>query len=147
MQILWRVLLLAALHFGALVCFPDYTAFAPITVFIIFLISCAAMVAATSLMSLTGLGRYFFMNRLFEIIMLVAVAAVLLIFTPQLNGTRPFDRVMAGNYPTKRDIDRGLAKFGLKSVNEVQSKINSAAGKIGDGLNDAKSVIVKEANQ
>ncbi|MDR0734294.1 MAG: hypothetical protein LBG16_00985, partial [Elusimicrobiota bacterium] len=145
MQILWRVLLLAALHFGALVCFPDYTAFAPVTVFIIFLISCAAMVAATSLMSLTGLGRYFFMNRLFEVIMIAVVAAILLIFTPQLNGTRPFDRVTAGRYPTKHDIDRGLAKFGLKSVNEVQSKINSAADKIGDGLNDAKSVIVKEA--
>jgi hypothetical protein len=76
--------------------------------------------------------------------MLAIVAVILLMFTPQANGTRPFDRVMNGNYPTKDDIDEGLAKFGLKNVDAISGDINSAARKIDDGLQDAKSIIVKE---
>jgi hypothetical protein len=143
-RILWRAVLLAAVHFGVLLCFPDYTAFAPATVFIIFLVCVAAMLAETSLMSLIGLGRYFFMNLVFDVIMVAAAALILLIFTPQNNGVRPFDRVMKGHYPTKQDINRGLAQFGLKSVDEVKTGMDSAARKINDGLSDAKSVVAKE---
>jgi hypothetical protein len=147
MKVFWRTALLAALHFGVLVCFPDYTAFAPVTVFIIFLISPAAMVAATTLMSLIGLGRYFFMNILFDIAMVAIVAFILLIFTPQANGVKPFDRIRNGNYPTKHDINRGLAKFGLKDIENIKSNLDSAANKIGDGLKDAKAVVAKEISE
>jgi len=146
MRIAWRILLLALLHFGVLVAYPEYTEFAPITVFIIFLVSCAAMVAATGLMSLLGLNRYFFMNRLFDAVMIIIVGLVLLIFTPQTSGVRPYDKVMKGQYPTKNDINRGLAKFGIKGVDEVKSGLNTAAGKIGEGLNEAKTVVAKQAN-
>jgi len=147
MRIAWRIFLLAALHFGVLVAYPEYTAFAPITVFIIFLISCAAVIAATTLMSIVGLGKYVVMNFIFDVVMVIIVGALLLMFTPQASGVRPFDRVVKGQYPTKSDIDRGLAKFGLKSVDHIKSGLDSAAGKIGDGLSDAKNVVVKEIRE
>ena len=144
MTMLWRVMLLAALSFGVLIAFPDYTTFAPVTVFIIFLFSCGAMVAATTLMAMTRLNKYFIMNRVFEIIMLIIAAIVLLIFTPQTGGVRPWDKVKQGRYPTESDINRGLSKFGLKDVKHVQSTVGGVARKVGEGLEDAKAVVVKE---
>jgi uncharacterized membrane protein len=145
MRILWRVLLLAALHFGVLVCFPDYTDFAPVTVFIIFLLSTAGMIAATSLMSMMGLSGYFFMNTIFDVIMVIIVGVILLIFTPQVGGVRPFDRVMNGQYPTRNQIDRGLKRFGLGGIDkEIQKTVDSAAKDIKHGFGEVKSVVVKE---
>ena len=147
MTILWRVFLLIVLHVGVLIAFPDFTEYAPITVFILFLLSCGGMVAITSLISIMGMGRYFIMNRAADIIIVLLSGAILLLFTPQTSGVSPWDRVMKGQYPTQHDIDRGLAKFGIKEVKQVQSGVNSAVGKIGSGLQDAKSVVINEPNR
>ena len=147
MTIVWRVFLLVVLHVGVLIAFPDYTEFAPITVFILFLLSCGGMVAITSLMSIMGMGRYFVMNRVADIVIVVISGAILLLFTPQLGGVRPWDRVMKGQYPTQSDIDRGLAKFGIKEVKHVQNKLGAAADKVGSGLQDAKSIVVNEPDR
>ena len=147
MTIVWRLMLLAALHLGVLICFPDYSSFAPVTVFILFLLSCGGMVAATSMMTAIGLHKYFFMNRMMEFIMLVIVAIILLIFTPQIGGVRPWDKIMKGQYPSRHDIDRGLARFGFKDIKHIQSGVATAADKVGGSLQDAKAVVIKEAGR
>lgn len=147
MRIFWRLVLLAALHFGVLVCYPDYTAFAPVTVFIVFLLCGAGVIALSGLLSMMGLNKSVAMNFLFDIVMIVVAAVILLVYTPQMSSVRPFDRVAKGQYPTQNDIDRGLAKFGLGSVKQISNHASSAAGKIGDGLQDAATVVHRQIDE
>ncbi|MDR0953541.1 MAG: hypothetical protein LBM71_05140 [Elusimicrobiota bacterium] len=138
MQVLWRVILLAILHFGVLICFPNYTNFAPITVFIIFLLCSAGAIAISSLLSIFGV-RGFLINRIVDMFILLGAALILLTFTPQSDGVTPFDKVMNGRYPTQHDIDKGLAKMGLGSVEEIKQEVS---GKV-DTLNQNAQAIIK----
>lgn len=145
MLIIWRGLLLAVLHLAVLVCFPDYTPFAPVTVFIVFLISMAVVIAATGLFSAMGANKSFAGNRFMEVVFLIIVAIILLMAVPQKDNTSPFDKVKNGRYPTKSDINRGLAKFGIKGLDkDVQKALDSTANSFNYGLNEAKSVVNKQ---
>jgi len=149
MLILWRTLLLVALHLGVLVAFPNYTEFAPITVFVMFLLSMGGMVALSSALNMMGMSRSFFMNRIVEILYLLAVAIILLMVTPQGgDGRSPWDRVSAGHYPTERDVRTGLARFGLDFGGEdAQKKVGAAVNTINKNLKDAKNTVAKEVKE
>lgn len=144
MLILWRAILLALLHVAVLICFPYYPEYAILTVAIIYIVSVAVMAGITVLLTLLWVGRFWFFNRILDIVMLVLVGIILLFLMPQTNGSVPFDSVSKGQYPTRAEIETGMHKLGIGTPKELKKELEGTVQDVNRGIGAVHEIIRKE---
>lgn len=144
MLILWRMILLALLSLGVLICYPYYQSFGLITVFLVFMTAVAAMIVMTWLTYILYMANSKMFNVLFDIVMVVAMIIFLLLFIPQEGTVRPLENLQKGIYPTQEDIRHGLLKLGLGEQSDaLKQEIKDTAEDLRQGVNKIEKIIQK----
>lgn len=143
MLIIWRFILLTIIFLAALICFPDYPQTAPITVFIMFIISFVAVLVLTFFSSILFLGRSHVFNCIFDLAMILVVGYFLLSIMPQTDGVSPYDKVKNGKYPTESQIKKGLKKLDF-TTEGLEEDIKKTSKELNKGIGEIQKVITKE---
>ena len=143
MLIIWRFILLTIIFLAALICFPYYPQTAPITVFIMFIISFVAVLVLTFFSSIFFLGRSHVFNCIFDLAMILVVGYFLLNIMPQTDGVSPYDKVKNGKYPTESQIKKGLKKLDF-TTEGLEEDIKKTSKELNKGIGEIQKVITKE---
>lgn len=145
MAIIWRTLLLLALHSGVLILFPNYPSYAPLAVLVLFAACFIAMLMLSAVFSILWLSRSAAFRALFDFILVVAVSVMLLLLTPQSNGESPADKLMRGKYPTVTDVQTGWSSFKLLfSKDKLQKDVAPAFNEFNRGVKVLKDAVEKD---
>ncbi len=143
MLIIWRFILLTIIFLAALICFPDYPQTAPITIFIMFIISFVAVLVLTFFSSVLLLSRSAAFNCVFDLATILVVGYFLLNIMPQTDGVSPYDKVRSGKYPTESQIKRGLKKLDF-TTEGLGEDIKRTGEDLNKGIGEIQKVITKE---
>ena len=147
MVILRRAILLALVCVAVPVCFPDYPNTAAPVIFGLYIALLLGIVFLSAILSVLPFARSNAANTFFDIVFMVIAAIILMMFIPQTDGTKAWDKVKAGNYPTKPQIYRGLSKIGIGSPNEWKEEFKDNMNTAQQGIKKVEKVVVKENRQ
>lgn len=145
MRLLRRLILVFLVFAAMFICYSEFSHYGLIYIAFLFLLCMAAAVL------LTGLAKLFFDNSKFfnfflDLFIFVVLVWFLLMSWPLQKGKRPLDLVLSGQYPTMRDMDKGLAKLGLAGTREIKEELNKTVGEINKNLTETKDAIKKGAD-
>ena len=144
MLILWRAILITVCCFAVLICYPAYAENA-LTIMLTWAgMAFIIVTILTILFKALLIGKIPFFNTLFDIVFVIAFLYVLLLIFPQIDGKSPISKLKKGQYPTMQEIDKGLAKLGLKTNKETAQELQQGINQISNNVNEVKTLILKE---
>ncbi len=146
MLILWRTLLIILCCFAALICYPNYTSGAIAVTITWAVIAFFIMIGLTVASRAILIGKSHIFNTVFDILFIIAFLYILLNILPLKGGKTPYTYLKRGIYPTMKDIDTGLAKFGIVDQKNAFTQIKEDINEIGNNLNEVKTMIIQEHN-
>ena len=139
--------MLLALHIGVLILFPYYPPSAPLSVFVIFVVSSVFVIGMSALFSLLWLSKSIIFSSLFDLAIVIGVSILLLVVTPQSNDVSPADKLLNGNFPTKATAEVGWYNFvQLFSKDTLGQKIAPTMEEMSKGINVLKKAVKEERN-
>lgn len=144
MLILWRGILIILCCFAVLICYPDYTDNALKIMITWAGLSFLAVTILTIVSKILLIGRIHFVNTLLDIAIVIAFLYILLNIFPQIDGKSPYLRLKKGIYPKTEDIDKGLAKLGLRTSKETIQDVKESVEEVSNNVNEVKNLILKE---
>ncbi|MDD2773824.1 MAG: hypothetical protein PHP45_09045 [Elusimicrobiales bacterium] len=107
-----RLLLLLLLHLAFFVCFPDTGPFGLVYGWGSFALWC--LVVVLTLVPLEMIGSVFpGVFLLCDLVVLCGAGWLLAATMPQADRIAPYEKIQSGRYPTRADIRKGLAAFGV----------------------------------
>ena len=79
-----------------------------------------------------------------DIVFMIIAAIIVMMFMPQYDGVRPWQKIKQGRYPTKAQIYKGLSQIGIGSPKEWQDDFKDSMNTAKQGIQKAERVVVKE---
>ena len=144
MIILRRAILLALVCVAVPVCFPDFPFSAGPIIFGLYIVILLGIVFISAVLSVLPFSKSKIINALMDILFMIIAAIILMMFIPQLDGVRPWQKIKQGRYPTKAQIYKGLSKIGIGSPKEWQEDFKSNVNTAKGGIKKVEKVVVKE---
>lgn len=147
MVILRRAILLALVCVAVPVCFPDFPFSAGPVIFGLYIAILLGIVFVSAVLSVLPFSKSKIINAFLDILFMVIAAIIIMMFLPQNDGVKPWQKVQQGRYPTKAQIYRGLSKIGIGSPKEWQEDFRDNMSTAQKGLKKVERVVVKENRQ
>ena len=148
MIVLRRAILLALVCLAVPVCFPDFSTSigAPI-IFGLYIVILLGIVFISAILSVLPFSRSKIVNAFLDIVFMIIAAIILMMFLPQNDGIKPWQKIQQGKYPTKAQIYRGLSKVGIGTPQEWKEEFKDNVNTAQKGIKKVEQVIVKENKQ
>lgn len=144
MVILRRAILLALVCVAVPVCFPDFPFSAGPIIFGLYLVILLGIVFVSAVLSVLPFSKSKIINAFMDIVFMIIAAIIVMMFMPQYDGVRPWQKIKQGRYPTKAQIYRGLSQIGIGSPKEWQNDFKDSMNTAKQGIQKAEKVVVKE---
>ena len=147
MVILRRAILLALVCVAVPVCFPDFPFSAGPVIFGLYIVILLGIVFVSAVLSVLPFSKSKIINAFMDIVFMIIAAIILMMFMPQYDGVKPWQKIKQGKYPTKAQIYKGLSQIGIGTPKDWQEDFKDNVGTIKKGVKKAESVVVKENKQ
>lgn len=148
MIVLRRAILLALVCLAVPVCFPDFlTSIGAPIIFGLYIVILLGIVFASAILSVLPFSRSKIVNAFIDIVFMVIAAIILMMFLPQNDGIKPWQKIQQGKYPTKAQIYRGLSKVGIGTPQDWKEEFKDNVNTAQKGIKKVEQVIVKENKQ
>lgn len=147
MTILRRAILLALVCIAIPVCFPDCPFSAGPVIFGLYVAILLGIVFISAIVSVLPFAKSRIVNAFLDIVFMVIAAIIIMMFMPQTDGVKPWQKVKQGRYPTKAQIYRGLSKMGIGSPQEWKEDFKDNMNTAKKGIQKVEKVVVKENKQ
>ena len=144
MLILWRTILIILCCLATLICYHDYSNGAIAVTITWAVIAFFIMIGLTVASRAILIGKSHIFNTIFDILFIIAFLYILLNIFPLKGGKTPYTYIKKGIYPTMKDIDAGLAKFGIANQKDAFTQIKEDISQIGNDLNEVKTLVLQE---
>lgn len=144
MVILRRAILLALVCVAVPVCFPDFPFSAGPVIFGLYIAILLGIVFVSAILSVLPFSKSKIINAFLDLLFMVLAAIIIMMFLPQNDGVKPWQKIQQGKYPTKAQIYRGLSKIGIGSPKEWQEDFKDNMSTAQKGLKKVERVVVKE---
>ena len=147
MVILRRAILLALVCVAVPVCFPDFPFAAGPMIFGLYIAIMLGIVFISAVLSVLPFSKSKIINAFLDIVFMVIAAIIIMMFMPQNDGVKPWQKIKQGKYPTKPQIYRGLSKIGIGSPKDWQEDFKDNMNTAKTGIKKVEKVVVKENRQ
>lgn len=94
-----------------LIFFPQYTFTVWMFVAIVLAVAIGVLMVVSTILAITGLDRFSIVNTLFTLVLLTGTTYAILYYMPLEEGTHPIERLEAGVFPTREDIEMGMKRL------------------------------------
>ena len=147
MVILRRAILLALVCVAVPVCFPDFPFSAGPMIFGLYIVILLGIVFASAILSVLPFSKSKIINAFMDLVFMVIAAIIIMMFMPQYDGVKPWQKIKQGRYPTKAQIYKGLSQIGIGSPDEWKDEVKYNVNTAKKGVQKVERVVVKENKQ
>ena len=147
MIILRRAILLALVCVAVPVCFPNFPFSAGPVIFGLYVAILLGIVFVSAIVSVLPFAKSPIVNVFLDLVFMIIAAIIIMMFLPQYDGVKPWQKIKQGNYPTKAQIYRGLSRIGIGSPERWKDDFKDNMDTAKQGIKKVEKVVVKENRQ
>ena len=147
MIILRRAILLALVCVAVPVCFPNFPFSAGPVIFGLYVAILLGIVFISAIVSVLPFAKSPIVNVFLDIVFVIIAAIILMMFLPQYDGVKPWQKIKQGHYPTKEQVYRCLSRIGIGSPERWKKDFKDNMDTAKKGVQKVEKVVVKENKQ